>query len=394
MINTTRDRPAGTDGKMADPDQSGELAGLVRECQLAGISRRACIVHLSRLGAERMRPHTVRLARAALEPLANADRARLFSLPGNDLVAVWRGAADPALQASRTAIMHLLLDEEDGSTSPAMLWQELELPSQAGVLLALAGGESATDHVASAELPGSPLDPLALSRLEAQLARADEARFVRRGSVCARTSAGGFKLRWEKRTLCIDELAECLSPEHVLRGDLWLFRRLTRTLDRRMLALLAAPAELDHAGPFAIDLNVASILAPEFLRFDAALPNALRGQVTVGLHPADILSDPASFLFARDFARARSYRMQLRGVTADLLPVFPPGRLGLDLLELRWTEQATSLDPAAIRADAAGIMLSHADTPAALEWGEAMGIALFQGKAVVPSGRPPKVANR
>ena len=128
-----------------------------------------------------------------------------------------------------------------------------------------------------------------------------------------------------------------LAPERDLRADRWLFRRLTRTLDRRMLALLAVPGEVRAAGPFGLDLNVASILSPTFLRFDAGLPAALRGQLVLDLSPADVIADPASFLFARDFARARGYRLLLRGITAGLLDAFPLRRTGLDLLQLRWS---------------------------------------------------------
>ena len=56
-----------------------------------------------------------------------------------------------------------------------------------------------------------------------------------------------------------------------MRADPWLFRRLTRTFDRRMLALLASPEELRLAGPLGIDLNVASVLSPAFLRFDGGV---------------------------------------------------------------------------------------------------------------------------
>ena len=63
----------------------------------------------------------------------------------------------------------------------------------------------------------------------------------------------------------------------------------------------------------------------------------LRGQVVIDLLPADVMADPASFLFARDFARGRGYLLLLRGITGDLLDAFPLRRIGLDLLELRWS---------------------------------------------------------
>ena len=150
-----------------------------------------------------------------------------------------------------------------------------------------------------------------------------------------------------------------------------------------MLALLAAPSELERAGPFAINLNVASILAPEFQRFDAALPAVLRGEVTLDLLPADILSDPSAFLFARDFARARGFRLMLRGVTADVLPMFPLRLLGLDLIELRWSRQMREVDLMDL---ARQVVLSRADTPDAIDWAAAQGIGFFKG-AMAQAGR-------
>ena len=390
MMAATR-RPAPLAPDPTSPRQDAmQMATLVRDCQTAGIARRACAVRLSRVAKDRLPPHHLRLARAALEPLAHADRARLFILPTRDIVAIWRGPAETALTTTRTAIMHLFAEDESFPDAAGHLWEEFDLPQDAERLLALAQGPADQERRVSPPPHGTPpLDPAALSALEAQLARADVAHFARRHQICAALPDGRFRLRWEKRTLCIDELAACLSPNHDPQADPWLFRRLTRTLDRRMLALLAAPAELQEAGPFAINLNVASILAPEFLRFDAALPAALRGHVTLDLQPADILADPASFLFACDFARARDYRLLLHGVTAASLALLPLPRLGLDLLRLRWSDDLARLDPALVQAEAPRIVLSHADTPAVVAWGVAQGIGLFQGRGVV---EPPRHA--
>ena len=104
-----------------------------------------------------------------------------------------------------------------------------------------------------------------------------------------------------------------------------------------MLALLASPGELAGVRPFALDLNVASVLGPEFLRFDAALPPALRGRVTIELMPQDILADPASYVFARGFAKARGYRLMLRNASPALLRLLSPQSLEVDNLQYRWT---------------------------------------------------------
>jgi hypothetical protein len=366
-----------------------QLRALVRESAGSGTARRAVLLTLSQLPDDLARPHHRRLARAALDPLAAADRARRFDLPGGDIAVVWRGEAPAALRASRDAVLHLFADEAERLPDPASLLRSFRLPEEAELLLEAMqaspiGPAAPAGGGRRAACP--PLDPALLAAMEAALVQADVARFVRRRQICERLPEGGFRLRWEERSLSVAEIAAVLAPERSMRGDPWLFRRLTRTLDRRMLALLAAPQELHGAGPFSLNLNIASILSPEFLRFDANLPGALRGQVVIDLLPVDILADPPSFLFARDFARDRGYRLLLHGITADTLEVFPLRRLGLDLLQLHWSPDLARLDPDQALADAAHTVLSRANNAEALAWGREQGIMLYQGRAAVPGG--------
>ena len=176
-----------------------------------------------------------------------------------------------------------------------------------------------------------------------------------------------------------------MLPDRAPRADLWLFRRLTRTLDRRMLSLLSAVEEVRGVPAFSIDLNVASLLGPEFLRFDANLPTALRGQVVVNLRAEDILTDLASFCFARDFTATRGYRLLLHDIGLTQLALLPPERLGFDLVQLRFTPELTAeVLPAAV--DPAMIVLGNADTTA-MAWGRAQGISLYQGRIARVPGR-------
>ena len=290
----------------------GELVRIARECVASGTTRRVVLLRLSLLPPELARPHHRRLARAALDPLALADRARLFELENGDTVVIWRGEAPASVAQAKAAIAHLFADTESGLDVNDLL-VPLALPQQCDLLFdAIAVSRSRSD--AHPPRTQAPLDPAALTRLEDSLARADVARFARRKGIYERRADGRFVLRWEKRFLSVAELTHALSPDHDAKGDPWLFRRLTRSLDRRMLALLAAPDELRDAGPFGLNLNIASILSPEFLRLDAALPAALRGRVVIDMLPADVIADPAAYLFAREFAHARGYRLLLRGL--------------------------------------------------------------------------------
>ena len=379
---------SGTAARHHDHDarggDAGRLRALILECVEFGIARRALLLRLSQLPEDLAHPQHLQQARSALDPLVFADRARLFELPNGDAAIVWRGEATAALHASLDALLHLFTGEADRLPDPGGFVISFRLPGEAEALLRAV----AESHPLPARLPAAgtaptaPLDPPALARLEAALARADVAHFVRRESICERLPDGSFRLSWEKRALSVSEIGATLLPERALQADPWLFHRLTRTLDRRMLALLSAPQELRGAGPFGLNLNVGSILSPEFLRFDATLPAALRGQVVIDLLQADIMTDPAAFLFARDFARDRGYRLLLRGVTAELLEVFPLSRIGLDLLRLPWSP---ALAPDLVVPDAARTVLSQADQAAALAWGRERGIRLYQGRAALPT---------
>jgi hypothetical protein len=192
-------------------------------------------------------------------------------------------------------------------------------------------------------------------------------------------------VRWEKRFLSVAELAAELAPGHDPRGDPWLFRRLTRTLDQRMLALLSSRGELRGAGPFAINLNVASILSPGFLRFDAALPPLLRGHVVLDVALADTLADPPAFRFARDFARARGYRVLLRGIADAFVEALIPAGCAVDYLQLRWSPALAAR--ARLPFDPACVVLGRCDDATAVAEGRRLGIGLFQGAAVA-RGRP------
>ncbi len=376
--------PVGTHGLEA-------LHSLVRDCTASGVERRVLLLRIDLLPARLTRPHHLRLTRAALDALMTAERACMHDLPMGRLAVSWRGTTPEPLQASLGALEHLLGDGfRIGPAAVQSLIRLFDLPRDGAALLGAVGFGEAADaaprrpQAASAAMlppPLVPLDAAALAAMERQLAAADLARFARRKPIY-RLDGSHVHVAWEKRYLSISELTATLAPGRSAQADAWLFRRLTRVLDRRMLALLSAAHELRGAGPFSLNLNVGSMLSPEFLRFDAVLPGALRGRIVLDMQPADVLADPAAFAFACSFARARGYRLLLRDVTATLLPLLCLSRMGLDLVQLRWSPGLSRVVLAMLQAGSTEWILSQADEPDALQWGQDQGITLFQGRAL------------
>lgn len=396
MSSTTLDRPGASPGSPPDgpalamqPAGAAGLAalrGLVRDCTTSGVARRVLLLRTDLLPPRLTRPHHLRLMREALDPLLSAERACLHDLPTGRLALAWRGPATALLQQVVAAMEHLLgAGFRIGPATVQSLVRLFDLPYDGAELLAAAGEVEAEPpqrpRVPAASVP-VPLDAATLAAMERQLAAADMTRFARRKPI-HRLDGGHVRLAWEKRHLSIPELTDALAPGRSIQADAWLFRRLTRVLDRRMLALLSSPLELRGAKPFSLDLNVGSILSPEFLRFDAALPGALRGHVVLEMHPADVLADPAAFAFARAFARDRGYSLLLRGVTATLLPLLCLPSMELDIVQLRWSPALTRIAPALLQERSTEWLLSRADDAGAVQWGRDQGITLFQGRALM-----------
>ena len=374
----------------AVPDAEGvaELTTLVRNCSVSGVERRVLLIRTDLLPPRLSRPQHMRLANDALEPLMGAERAQRFQLAHGRLAIGWRGEAADRLRQTLDGLGHLLLDAPLEAPTMPELARLFDLPRDGAALLALAtspgqGVPAAAAAIGPAKRTRPVLPPIDLPTLqaaEARLAAADVSRYGRRRMVC-RLDGEAFSPAWEVRFLAIQELATDLCPNHNAFADPWLFRRLTRVLDRRMLVLLSSPSELRDAGPFGLDLNVGGVLSPEFLKFDAALPSRLRGQVVINLHPADVMGDLASFQFACAFARARGYRILLRAISPPLLPVLNLAALELDFVELRWASTLQGFDPASLRAGTARWLLARADLAEAVRWGRAVGMGLFQGDA-------------
>lgn len=366
------------------------LARLIRECAVSGMDRQAILFRAELLPHRQSLPHHRRLARAALDPLLRAERAAWHDLPGGAVAISWRGDASQHLAAVTAQLRHLLADATD--TPPATeLLRVFTLPTGGPALLQLITPAPPDPALPAPPVSGSILEVASLAMLERHLATVDVARFARRAAIC-RISDGAVTLAWEKRFLSVTELAATLTPGTGMTDAPWLYRRLTRVMDRRMLALLSNPAELAEAGPFSLDVNVASVLSPEFLRFDAALPAGLRGRVTLNVAAEDLAADLPAFAFARDFCRARGYRFLLRGVTCETLAFWYLDQLDVEVVELRWSPALTEISLAGIRLGRAEWLLAHVDDPAALAWGQRQAVGLFQGRAIVAPRRRAEVS--
>ncbi|MGB1539953.1 MAG: hypothetical protein ACPG80_03250, partial [Rickettsiales bacterium] len=122
---------------------------------------------------------------------------------------------------------------------------------------------------------------------------------------------------------------------------------------------------------------------------DAAIKPSVKVSIVLELQISDVFSDMEAFLVAKDSVQKMGYRVCLDGLTSLSFTQVDRAQLGFDLAKLQWNADAVAdLNSAENRAlakavDRAGpnrVILCRCDNRQAIDYGQAMGISLFQGR--------------
>jgi hypothetical protein len=372
-------------------------------------------IHLSKLGP-RSRNENLVFALDMFRALVNQFSGRVFMLRDSDVICVLKDSRIAEIKAALRRIQMLFHDdplfhvEQDAESKFSTTYNLNDSLPQFQALVesllaepAAKPGSPATPS-APEQAPHVEAAPLDLARFAAivnTVGTVDLARFVRHQPACLITEDRTIVPVFEEVYTSIPDLERALGPGTRLTADRWLFQHMTKALDRRTLQMLTAKsgpeaadeqamaglrARLLATGNFSINLNVGSVLSPEFQAFDASVSSMIRGTVVLEFHKIDVFADLGSFLYVRDFARKRGYRICLDGLSHLSLPFMDRGDLGVDLMKIYWTNDMPD-DRMHIRklVEHAGehrVILCRCDTDQAIDYGRSIGITLFQGKQV------------
>jgi EAL domain-containing protein (putative c-di-GMP-specific phosphodiesterase class I) len=250
---------------------------------------------------------------------------------------------------------------------------------------------AATSPGGQAKKDKPPINPNRLGELVDTIAKADLSGVMRRQTICALLREQPPQPLFRELFISIQDLGDLILPNFNITANRWLFQYLTETLDRRMLALLARNDDPEIAVSFSINLNVSTLLSPEFLAFDAGLKQGARGSILIELQIIDIYADLAAFLFARDFLQGRGYRICLDGLTERTLQYVDRRELGVDFIKIQWSpamgenaspESRKRLQEMIDKAGRISAILCRVDSEEAVNFGKSLGIAMFQGRYI------------
>jgi len=366
-----------------------------------GGNRIAVHIHLSRLQAHNRREHHVRVAASTFEELVRDYDGQIFLLSNSDIVFIGREVSPAQVDEAVTKLRYLFSEDpltqaaDSQDTTGFCTWYRLDrdYPDFLARVRRLKDGVEVTARD-SAPRAGDdvrvPLRPVDLANLDESLRVADLTDLVRHQAVCAFIPGQPPKPVFHEVYVSIDDLGRAVAPGKDLAANRWLFQHLTQTLDKRMLAYLGQETATT-ARAFSLNLNVSTLLSPEFQRFDQRVSDRLRGRLVIELQKIDIFADMGAFRFARDFAHERGYRICLDGLTHLTMPYIDRAKLGVDMIKLFWSpEIAVTARPGLIQeigrliqeADTARVILCRCDSAQALEVGRSFGITLFQGRHI------------
>lgn len=366
-------------------------------------------LHLSKLRPFNRREHHIRVAADAFEGMVKELLGQIFVLNNSDIIFIFKMEAMGQVEAALEKVKFLfgddpLLSEEEVDGHGFSSWFDVETEYDTIVTMARtmvedqknASNMGGTGHDVKAALmakqdEGERMTPRTLDRLIEALKAADLINMVRRQYVCTVEGAQNVPTpKFSELFISIADLRDTLLPGANLTSSPWLFQHLTETLDRRVLSMLSKTEDRDITGDISINLNVATLLSPEFLKFDENVIAAMRGNIVLELQQLDIFSDLNAYLFAREFVKQRGYRICIDGVSYKTLPFIDRERLEADLIKLIWHpdiihgghDLTDKVKRQLILTGPNRVILSRCDNEESIDFGRDNGIELYQGRHV------------
>ncbi len=236
-------------------------------------------------------------------------------------------------------------------------------------------------------LPARVSELHSLAMVVEALDRLNLAAFLRRQPVCELTTEGLLEKRFDEFYFSIGDIEASLNRTPIMTGEALLLQYVTKSLDRKLLALLKPACMTGENAWLSINLNASSVLSSEFAEFDSGIPAQVRATIAFEFQFIDVFSDIGVYLYVLQHLRERGYRVFLDGVTDVNLPFVDPGALAVDGFKIRWSEsiaesRGESFSRLVARLEPERIMFCRCDSQRAMALGQSLGVRLFQGRYV------------
>jgi len=366
--------------------------------------RKAVRINLSNLMPANRREHHIRAATNSFESIVSDLMGQLFQLQNLDIFFVYKEEAHARVEDTVQKVKFLfsddpLFDAKDNSEKSFLNWFDVETQFDELLKMVQAMSDDGTgekrvssrsnvrESLKARQEHGDPLSPDILSRAVKALYCTDLTSLVRRQFVCAVSKKLVPEPLFSELYISITDLRETMMPGINLTANRWLFQFLTESLDKRVLSLLSKTDRFSITGDISFNVNVSTLMSPEFIAFDEGMSAARRGSMVLELQKIDIFADYGSFLFVLEFCREKGYRICLDGLTYQDMVMIDRERLGVDYVKVMWTpdladggeEAIANIENLVQHAGPKRVIMIRCDNREAVDFGRSVGIGMFQG---------------
>ena len=331
-----------------------------------------------------------------------STNASIFLLKNQDIIVIFEGHDTQSIQKIIHELRHLF-----GEDKLAFISEGVENHRFSAVyILQLqwqAFFDNCRERVSSTPLPDGkikdltpkyghrPLGLQVLLEIEQSLDNFNITHLMRSQTICALTPNANprdIKKLFHELYVSIINLRELFNFDINQSTNKNLFQYLTERLDLCVIRILKTRLSLYSSGPVSLNLNVNTIYSKDFQELVSLIEQNPKVSLITEFDIGNIFMDITSFNKAIAYLQKINYRVCLDGVNKTNLLYVNRESLGFDLMKLQWSGEVSSMlsNPenvnmveAVRKCGSNRIILSRCDNQNSVEYGHALGIALFQG---------------
>jgi len=354
--------------------------------------RKVVHLRLGKLMPANRTPVRIKIVTRMFRTLESGRQVQIFSLTNDDLAMIVGAGA----QRDVNNIIHrirklfegdpLTLDDEGGNDR-FISWYDLTLDAAMAIHAAqqLRQEAQTVQPPVATSLPN--ITPAALDEIHKKLAFLNVVPFVR-NQVALRIdrTTNEASIEFFEFFLSVADIQRQIAPTWNLFGDRSLFQDLSRTMDLRMLDVVARAPDFRGAPAVSLNLNLETVFTPGFGSF---LERLEQGQkVIVEVQAVDVLTNFNMYLDAQAVLSSMGHAVLIDGLSTSALSMLDVALMKPDYAKIIWApELLDMMDPtnnqtAAFIVQNIGtekVILSRVDSANALAWGLKTGITVFQG---------------
>jgi EAL domain-containing protein (putative c-di-GMP-specific phosphodiesterase class I) len=378
-----------------------------RSLQNQTAGRAGLHLHLSKLNPSSRQSYHLRIALNMLTDSIKLYDGELYLLENSDVVFLCKGATTHQLEEIVHKVRYffsgdpLFADSEDVpdvDDDPFFDWYDLSVQSReflgACEQLLTDKLQRQTQNWNANETRSenmAPLDPGRLARLRDGLSHTDVSSFMRRQPVCQIVGDETPNALFYELYVRIVDLQRATLPDVDLLANRWLFLHLTEALDDRVLTLLTKYTDEYVSGAISVNFNLDTIFLPKFLTLANRLDPTTRKRIGLEFQLIDVITNLEGFRFARTFLKENGFIVTLDGVNHSVLPDLTGVDFGADLIKVNWDQRAFNGTPAqdketilaaVDKLGAERLVFTHCSSQAVIEYGQSLGVSMFQGRYV------------